>query len=56
MWKAPKGLTWDSRHLLFAVREPYAGTAGRTELVYGRLNARTPGAGVAHGGRRRRLQ
>ena len=37
-----KGLTWDSRHLLFAVREPYAGTAGRTELVYGRVDARTP--------------
>ena len=37
-----EGLTWDSRHLLFAVREPYAGTAGRTELVYGRVDARTP--------------
>jgi hypothetical protein len=42
MWKAPKGQTWDSLHLLFAVREPYAGTAGRTELVYGRVDARTP--------------
>jgi hypothetical protein len=37
-----EGLTWDSRHLLFAVREPYAGTAGRTELVYGRVDAHTP--------------
>ena len=37
-----EGLTWGSRYLLFAVRVPYAGTAGRTVLVYGRVDARTP--------------
>ncbi len=36
------GLAWDSRYLLFAVREPYAGTAGRTDLVYGRVDDRNP--------------
>ena len=37
-----EGFTWDSRYLLFAVREPYAGAAGHTELVCGRVDARTP--------------
>jgi len=37
-----QALTWDSRHLLFAVCEPYAGTAGHTKLFCGRVDARTP--------------
>jgi NAD kinase len=36
------GLRWESRFLVFAVREPYAGRAGTTAPVFGRVDAKTP--------------
>ena len=33
---------WDSRQLLFAVREPYPGAASQTELVLGRVTDAAP--------------
>jgi NAD kinase len=35
-------LRWESRFLLFAVREPYAGGAGTAGPVFGRIDAQTP--------------
>ncbi len=36
------GMQWDSRALLFAVREPYAGVAAQTDLVIGRVDSEQP--------------
>ena len=38
----PKPLPWDTRELLFAVREPFPGVGCGTDLVYGRASEETP--------------
>lgn len=35
-------ISWDSRHLLYAVREPYPGAASTTDLIYGRVDQKNP--------------
>ncbi len=36
------GMTWDSRQLMFAVREPYPGTSSKAELIVGKVDEKHP--------------
>jgi hypothetical protein len=37
-----EGMTWDSRQLMYAVREPYPGATGQAALIVGRVDEKHP--------------